>query len=94
MPMPIAFNIQALVCSAHRLIEINEGGMRITTAELSKRMKISARTLTEYERGTNHPTSMRALLLLLGQLRDEQIVDMVRQFYADSNTEVGASDDS
>lgn len=91
--MPTAFNLQALVCSAHRLIEVNEGGTRITAAELSKRMKISARTLTEYERGTNHPTSMRALLLLLAQLRDDQIVDMVRQFDADASSEVGASDD-
>jgi len=91
--MPTAFNLQALVCSAHRLIEVNEGGTRITAAELSKRMKISARTLTEYERGTNHPTSMRALLLLLAQLRDDQIVDMVRQFDADISSEVGATDD-
>jgi hypothetical protein len=56
-------------------------------------MKISARTLTEYERGTNHPTSMRALLLLLAQLRDDQIVDMVRQFNADVDAEAGATDD-
>lgn len=91
--MPTAFNIQALVCSAHRLIEVNEGGARITTAELSKRMKISARTLTEYERGTNHPTSMRALLLLLAQLSDNQIVDMVRRFDAEVGTEVGVDDD-
>lgn len=91
--MPTAFNIQALVCSAHRLIEVNEGGARITTADLSKRMKISARTLTEYERGTNHPTSMRALLLLLAQLRDDQIVHMVRQFDAEVSSVVGASDD-
>lgn len=91
--MPPAFNIQALVCSAHRLIEVNEGGTRITTADLSKRMKISARTLTEYERGTNHPTSMRALLLLLAQLRDDQIVDLVRQFDAEVGSEVGVIDD-
>lgn len=91
--MPAAFNLQALICSAHRLIEVNEGGTRITAAELSKRMKISARTLTEYERGTNHPTSMRALLLLLAQLRDDQIVDMVRQFNADVDAEAGATDD-
>jgi transcriptional regulator with XRE-family HTH domain len=91
--MPSAFNLQALVCSAHRLIEVNEGGTRITAAELSKRMKISARTLTEYERGTNHPTSMRALLLLLAQLRDDQIIDLVRQFEADVDTDAGANDD-
>jgi putative transcriptional regulator len=91
--MPAPFNIQALVCSAHRLIEINEGGARITTAELSKRMKISARTLTEYERGTNHPTGMRALLLLLAQLRDDQIVHVVRQYDAEDGLGVGVSDD-
>ncbi|SDG77114.1 helix-turn-helix transcriptional regulator [Janthinobacterium sp. YR213] len=91
--MPTPFNIQTLICSAHRLIEINEGGARITTAELSKRMKISPRTLTEYERGTNHPTSMRALLLLLAQLRDDQIVHMVRQYEVEVSLEVGAADD-
>lgn len=91
--MPPAFNLQALVCSAHRLIEVNGGGTRISAAELSKRMRISARTLTEYERGTNHPTSMRALLLLLAQLRDDQIVDLVRQFEADVTTDSGATDD-
>lgn len=86
------FNIQSLVCSAHRLIEVNEGGARITTADLSKRLKISARTLTEYERGTNHPTGMRALLLLLAQLQDDQIVDMVRQFSAGATAGIGESD--
>lgn len=78
--MTTPFNIQALICSAHRLIEINGGGGRVSTAELSKRLGVSARTLTEYERGTNQPMSMRALLLLLAQLTDEQIVSVVRQF--------------
>jgi hypothetical protein len=91
--MATIFNLQALICSAHRLIEINEGGARIPTHDLSGRMKISARTLTEYERGTNHPTSMRALLLLLAQLRDDQIVSLVRQFDADSVIQGGVNDD-
>ena len=47
-------------------------------------MLVSHRTLTEYERGTNQPTAMRALLLLLAQLEDEQIVQMIRQFEANS----------
>ena len=90
--MTTPFNIQALVCSAHRLIEINQGGGRITAADLSKRLKVSPRTLTEYERGTNQPTSMRALLLLLAQLTDEQIVTIVRQFEA-ADTGDGVSDE-
>lgn len=89
--MTIPFNIQALVCSAHRLIEINGGGGRITAAELSKRLKVSPRTLTEYERGTNQPTSMRALMLLLAELTDDQIVSIVRQFQS-ANTEHSVGD--
>ena len=77
-------NLPSLICSAHRLIEANEGGTRISIEEMSRRMLVSHRTLTEYERGTNQPTAMRALLLLLAQLEDEQIVQMIRQFEANS----------
>lgn len=75
-------DLPSLICSAHRLIEANEGGNRISIDEMSKRMLISHRTLTEYERGTNQPTAMRALLLLLAQLEDKQIIQMIRQFEA------------
>lgn len=62
------------ICSAHRLIEANEGETKISIEEIGLRTLISHRTLTEYERGTNQPTAMRALLLLLAQLENEQIV--------------------
>jgi putative transcriptional regulator len=82
--LPI-FNFPELVRSAHRLIEANEGGNRISRTALSERIGVSARTLTEYERGTNQPKATHALLLLLAQLPDEQIVWLVRQFEKDVN---------
>jgi putative transcriptional regulator len=86
--MPGNSPLQSLICSAHRLAEANQGGNRISIEDMSKRMKVSHRTLTEYERGTNQPTGMRALLLLLAQLEDEQIVQMVRQFDANFSREM------
>lgn len=84
-------NLPSLICSAHRLVEANEGGHRISIEEMSRRLLISHRTLTEYERGINQPLGMRALLLLLAQLEDEQIVQMIRQFetnfFRDANNE-------
>jgi putative transcriptional regulator len=83
--MSFIFNFPELVRSAHRLIEVNEGGNRISRSVLSERIGVSARTLTEYERGTNQPKATHALLLLLAQLPDEQIVSLVRQFERDAN---------
>jgi predicted transcriptional regulator len=76
------FDIKAFICSAHRLIEAREGGARISVGEMSARLGVSARTLTEYERGTNQPVGIQAILLMLAQLGDDQIVQMVRKFHA------------
>lgn len=61
----------------HRTIEAKEN-RDITRDEMAKKLDVSARTYTEYLRGTNQPLAMKALLKLLNQLDDEDIVKIVK----------------
>lgn len=42
------------------------------------RIGVSQRTYTEYIRGTNKPLAMKAMLNILNELDDEDIIKMVR----------------
>lgn len=45
---------------------------------MAKRIGVQPRTYTEYSRGTNQPLAMKALLNMLNELDDEDIVKVVR----------------
>lgn len=68
-----------LLKTIHLKIQAREGA-RITQSEMAKRVGISQRTYVEYLRGTNSPMAMKALLSLLTQLDDEEIVKIVREW--------------
>ena len=61
----------------HRTIEAKEN-RDITRSDMAKRLGISSRTYTEYLRGVNQPLAMKALLTMLNQLEDDDIVKIVR----------------
>lgn len=68
----------------HHRIEARER-MRISQSCMADRLGISQRTYLEYLRGTNAPTGMRALLNLLIQLEDNELVSAVRGWQRDLN---------
>lgn len=66
-----------LLREVHHRIEARERAS-ISQAAMAQRIGISQRTYVEYLRGTNSPLAMKALLKLLTQLGDEEIVKVIR----------------
>ena len=54
-----------------------------TQPSMAKRIGVQPRTYTEYSRGTNQPLAMKALLNMLNELDDEDIVKVVRLWKKD-----------
>ena len=59
-----------LINRIHKLIEAK--------AEMAKRIGVQHRTYVEYSRGKNQPLAMKALLNLLNELDDDEIIKVVR----------------
>jgi len=51
---------------------------KISISDMSDRLGISYRTYTEYLRGKNEPKAMKAVLNLLSQLEDNEIIAVVK----------------
>lgn len=71
--------LKELIRGAHHLIEAKEKG-RITQSNMANRIGVGHRTYLEYQRGTNAPLAMKALLNLLNLLSDDEIVRVVREW--------------
>lgn len=71
--------LKELIRGAHFLVEAKEKG-RITQEDMARRIGVGYRTYLEYQRGTNAPLAMKALLNLLNLLRDDEIVRVVREW--------------
>lgn len=71
--------IADIVQRAHHLLEAREY-RRITISEMAERIGVSSRAFTEYQRGTNEPLAMKAILNLLGSLEDEELIKIVRDW--------------
>lgn len=71
--------LKELISGAHHLIEAKEK-RRITQVEMAQRVGVGHRTYLEYQRGTNAPLAMKALLNLLSLLDDDEIVKVVREW--------------
>lgn len=69
--------IGGLLREAHHRVEAKEQA-RVSQAEMAHRLGISPRTYAEYLRGTNAPLGMGAVLRLLAQLPDKEMVVVVR----------------
>ncbi len=57
---------------------------------MAARVGVGYRTYLEYQRGTNAPLAMKALLNLLALLDDQEIVRVVRE-WNDSEVEIVAA---
>lgn len=71
--------LKELISSAHHLVEARDK-KRITQADMAQRIGVGYRTYLEYQRGTNAPLAMKALLNLLNLLDDTEIVRVVREW--------------
>jgi len=69
--------LNILINKIHKLIEAKEI-QTISQPNMAKRIGVSSRTYTEYSRGTNQPLGMKALLNMLNELDDEDIIKVVR----------------
>lgn len=72
--------LKELIRGAHFLVEAREK-RRITQEEMAGRIGVGYRTYMEYQRGTNAPLAMKALLNLLAILDDQEIVRVVREWH-------------
>lgn len=77
-------NTTDLLKKAHFLIEAKEE-KSISYAAMSERLGISERTYTEYRRGTNSPKAMRAILNLLTQLNDDDVMRVIEFWREESH---------
>jgi transcriptional regulator with XRE-family HTH domain len=71
--------LKELIRGAHHLIEAKEK-KRITQEDMAQRIGVGHRTYLEYQRGTNAPLAMKAILNLLNLLDDGEIVKVVREW--------------
>lgn len=71
--------LKELISGAHHLVEAREK-KRITQTDMAQRIGVGYRTYLEYQRGTNAPLAMKALLNLLNLLDDAEIVRVVREW--------------
>ena len=78
--------LKEFIRGAHSLIEAREK-KRVTQEDMGGRIGVGYRTYMEYERGTNKPLGMKALLNLLALLDDQEIVRLVREWSADQKKE-------
>jgi putative transcriptional regulator len=76
--------LSQFIRNAHFLIEAREK-KRITQPDMAARIGVAPRTYVEYERGTNAPLAMRALLNLLSSLDDEDAAKLIRAWQKDNN---------
>lgn len=74
-----------LINRIHKLIEAKEI-KTISQAEMAKRIGVQHRTYVEYSRGKNQPLAMKALLNMLNELDDDEIVKVVREWVDISET--------
>jgi transcriptional regulator with XRE-family HTH domain len=71
--------LKELISGAHFLVAAKEK-KRITQMDMADRIGVGHRTYMEWQRGTNAPLAMKALLNLLNLLDDAEIVKVVREW--------------
>lgn len=69
-------NLADIIRKAHHLLEAQEC-RRISAKEMANRIGVSFRTYTEYQRGTNEPLAMKAVLNILACLDNDEIIKII-----------------
>lgn len=80
--------LKEFIRGAHSLIEARDK-KRITQEDMAERIGVGYRTYMEYQRGTNAPLAMKALLNLLSLLEDQEIIRVVRE-WRESNGDIAS----
>lgn len=80
----INMELNKLINKIHKLIEAKEI-KTISQPNMAKRIGVSSRTYIEYSRGTNKPLGMKALLNMLNELEDEEIIKVIRLWKETNN---------
>ncbi|ERJ21887.1 helix-turn-helix domain-containing protein [Campylobacter concisus] len=68
-----------IIHKIHKLIEAKEL-KNITKREMASRLGISERTYVEWLRETNEPIAAKAVLDMLSQLKDDDIIQVVGEW--------------
>lgn len=63
----------------HNAVEAQNNGRKISQKEMAGELGISMRTYQDWKLGNAKPQAARAVLQMLGQLEDEDIVRVVRK---------------
>ena len=77
----INMNLSQILKKTHTLIESKEI-QNISQQYMANRLGVSLRTYTEWLRDVNQPLAMKAILDMLSQLNDDDIVRIVRTWEA------------
>lgn len=70
--------LKHVIKQIHSIMEVKNQGDKINHEEMSKRIGISKRAYSEYYRGNNQPLAMKALLKMLNNLNNDEIIKVVR----------------
>lgn len=76
--------LSQILKKTHTLIESKEI-QNISQQEMANRLGVSLRTYTEWLRDVNQPLAMKAMLDMLSQLNDDDIVKIIRTWEFDRN---------
>ncbi|MCV3478099.1 XRE family transcriptional regulator [Campylobacter lari] len=80
--------LSQIIHKIHKLIEAKEL-KNITKKEMANRLGISERTYIEWLRETNEPIAMKAMLNMLSQLKDDDIIRVVREWKQEIKSKSG-----
>lgn len=70
--------LMQVIKQIHSLMEVKNKGNKINHEDMSKKIGVSKRAYSEYYRGKNQPLAMKALLKMLNNLNNDEIVKVVR----------------
>ena len=63
----------------HNAVEAQRNGKKISQKEMAAALGISMRTYQDWRLGNAKPQAARAVIEMLGQLEDEEIIRVVRK---------------
>ena len=66
----------------HNAVEAKHNGRKISQKAMAERLGISMRTYQDWRTGKAQPIAARALMQMLGELDDEEIVRVVKRIRA------------
>lgn len=72
--------LNQVIKKIHRYLESNENGERIVYEDMAEKFGISTRAYSEYYRGKKLPLGMKVLLRMLNDLKDDQVLEVVRMW--------------